>query len=576
MAEKASMIPNTEEHIQKSVRAINDLLSIGKVKNIIYIDDRFDIDNQKDEFIGLVNRLKKRRGRKPNIEFVDWNLPDPAFAAFVARKWDAASNQEREEYLNLVYSKLRSEDYVSISILDRHFGDRLKKITPTAWNGQKEQLFNDLGDNEKYLCLFDYELNNGRNGGELVSQLLNDPNASKVYCGIYSHTFSPDEEQLKKEEWADSLGVKDFYPISKKRLQDEPSISGFCNGVRNILLVRQVEALKDKSINLLQKSLSNVVFRIKQIHPNTFNSIIQKTSYEEGIWEIETLFRLSNILMDQETKRSIMPEEVRTGFNQSVNHIRAIDDVKLIRPDIFNKEQIKSIEIEEKYYSGEMLNSLHYPLRNGDIFNIKEKEYILLCQPCNLSLRYNGKRNNDIEQAFLVELKDKEGSVSDNPTEFELKSYNSDGLLKTAKFPTYKIVQLSLLDLVVYSKDGNAVLDLNLDENSLPGAIHLPWINRYKSIKKEYKKYTDIIAAFNKKMGGQNDREQQLLKNFIKSPKCLVDFKIDGIESYDIVNRKFSFPVKRIRHYKNAYAMELLKKFMEYLSRTGFDRDFVH
>ena len=139
--------------------------------------------------------------------------------------------------------------------------------------------------------------------------------------------------------------------------------------------------------------------------PPTFNRIVQKTSYDEGIWEVDSLFRLINILIDQETKKAIIDEEKRKRFKETVVEIRNVEKVNSGKPDQFDNPQLKKLQKEEIFYEGDVINALH--LSNGDIFRINKKEYILLCQPCNLALRNNGKRGN-FEHAFLVEVQQKD------------------------------------------------------------------------------------------------------------------------------------------------------------------------
>ncbi|BBD45998.1 Hypothetical protein PEIBARAKI_5991 [Petrimonas sp. IBARAKI] len=576
-----------DDQIVEAVKSIKALLEAGNVKKIIYIDDRFDYQYHKEIFIGLLrtlrNRLNHLPGRKPKYNFVQsWQMAEPAFSQFAEQKWNNATIPEREKYLTTLYTKLNEPDYLAVNILEDSIGDLFLTFTPTQWSEQKEILFGELQDYEKYLCLFDYELNDGRKGGQLVQSLLNSPNAPQVYCGIYSHILEPYEEHEKKEEWAKSLGVSNFYPISKKRLQNKPSIAGFCNGLRNVLLVKDIEELKTKSLELINASFDKVKDRIDKIHPDTFNYVVQRSSLGEGIWEIETFLRLSNVLMDQETKRSLLPKEIREQYNGSINHIRSIDLIETINPDRFYQEQTKIIEEEEKYYSSEIINRLHYPLRNGDILRIKEKEYILLCQPCNLSVRNNGKRANGIDNAFLLEIHSKDKFINsdiakiDTSREGEIKSFNlNSNQIRYVKFSQFTYVQLLLLDLVMYQDDGIAKIDLNISEESLPHSIHLPLVKRYKELRKEYRKYAEILTSYSTIINGRNDNHKRTLDAYINKPKYLSDFKINGAECYHAEHEIFEFPIKRIRHYKSTYSTELLKKFMDYLSRTGFDKDFI-
>lgn len=127
--------------------------------------------------------------------------------------------------------------------------------------------------------------------------------------------------------------VRNFYPISKKRLADEHSIVGFTEGIKNVLLVQHIEKLKNESKGILKESWEHVEARLNAVTPPTFNRIVQKTSYDEGIWEVDSLFRLINILIDQETKKAIIDEEKRRRFKEAVKEIRNVEKVETRKPD---------------------------------------------------------------------------------------------------------------------------------------------------------------------------------------------------------------------------------------------------
>jgi len=89
-------------------------------------------------------------------------------------------------------------------------------------------------------------------------------------------------------------------------------------------------------------------------------------------------------------------------------------------------------------------------------------------------------------------------------------------------------------------------------------------------------KYKNIILAFESKTRNKTNSRTNLdlIKNYIKIPLYMTDFKIDGIAVYNTKNNEIKFPIICIRHYINEYTMDLLKNFMAYLSITGFDREF--
>ena len=306
----------------------------------------------------------------------------------------------------------------------------------------------------------------------------------------------------------------------------------------------------------------------------TFNSAIQKTSYLEGVWEIETLFRLTRIFSDQETKRAIIDHAVRTKFNDSISQVRKIDKIETVSNDEFENNQLKNIIEKEYFYSGDLINQLHYPLKNGDVFQINAKKYILLSQVCNISIRSNGERDNNINYAYIVEIiKLNSEDVKFMKDIYKLRRVDNENF-ECVKYSRSIIADLDYFDLVVYNTEGISTIDLNIQESNLPIAIHGAWKARYRKIRNSVTKYKNLIIAFNNKLDAVNDRDKNTLLAALKSPKCMKDLKIDGVSCYDKQNDTFTFPIKRIMHYKEPYSTDILKKFMDYQSRTGFDREF--
>ncbi len=567
-----------EQFVVEAIESITQLLDCVNIRKIIYVDDKFDVEHQKEEIFANLKSLKREGKEIKDLEGIKWELPQAAFEGQLEQVWADWSDEEKEKCFHLISAEQEDIDVIPTAILERNLPGRLTKLTPGEWEKSKGKHLAKTNDSDKFLCLFDMKLNgNGRDGLAYVKELLDSEYAGRVYCGIFSQEFEPEDEQTWCEQKKRECAVRDFYPISKRRLADDCGIIGFTEGIKNVLLVQHIEKLKHESKEILKESWEHVRERLDAVTPPTFNRIVQKTSHDEGIWEIDSLFRLINILIDQETKKAIIDEEKRKRFKEAVKEIRNVEKVETRKPDQFVNPQLKQLQQEEIYYEGEIINALHLPLSNGDIFQIKGKEYVLLCQPCNLSIRSDGKRAN-CEQAFLVELQQKSIDFLGNKSKQalsafeEIKGCRESDKLKIAYFPTFKSVSLMIFDLVVYNKEGEAKLYFQAE--LVPEVIHEPWRKRYGTIKKELKKYKDVIMAL-QHLSIENKNDKHLLNNFINSPQCMKDIHVEGIKAYDKELDAFIFPIKRIAHYKNAYSMDLLHKFMQYLSRNGFDRDFT-
>jgi hypothetical protein len=84
---------------------------------------------------------------------------------------------------------------------------------------------------------------------------------------------------------------------------------------------------------------------------------------------------------------------------------------------------------EETYESADYINKTYSQICNGDIFKIGQstREFMLLCQPCNLEIRPNGKRKKEnFDQFYLVPVRTLGDGEQQKAFEVELRStYNA-------------------------------------------------------------------------------------------------------------------------------------------------------
>lgn len=614
----------------KAVNAINQLLDIEKIDMIIYVDDKFDIDGQKEEFIAKAKELKNNNATLKNKLFdgLDLQGPDQAIKKF----WDESSN--KEELVIAIYKEGEIvEEQVGNLIPALEVSDILRTtvtpLTPDEWMKEGYDLIKNLEPNKLAICLFDFEFQKGnssvvgKNGVDLASKILEDPDLkNKVICGIFSSKFNETDEDSIREEYAKEyhLDKNSFYTISKFRYYNDPKIAGFTEGIKNLLLLRHVETLKQESLKILNSSNQNASKVISNITPKTFNQIVQKSSLKEGIWEVSTMFRLYNLISKKENYNSIADKEQRAVFNDSIAKIRKIDLIETGYNSGVENAQLTKLRDDELYLDKHIMNKLHLPISNGDIFKINNKHYILLVQPCNLAIRAGkndtGLRSKGYNNAFLVPIHQYNKNEKSHTKREIFSTSNTDSLTNFAYFPEFKVLPLEYLDLTVFNENGIASIDMNVSklDNDL---IHAPWLKRYEYIFTKISKYEekiqsihqikDIIRNEIKLLNNEireatanlNSKSQEEKNNIIESITPLknkqkdlknslkhIEEKIYTIEnfdsfglntatSYDNQARIFTFDITRIKHYKSPYSNDLLQHFMLYLSRNAFDHDFT-
>lgn len=614
--EASAVLPNQDLR-NKAIKTTVNLLDTENIAHIIYVDDKFDIEGQKEVYKARLIDLKNNENYIGSDTFngLDWTGPIPRFESLILELWDASEN--KSELLYEVCTHIRDEDSANIIPaleIKNCYGDRIKLMTPDEWVTDKYQIIKDLEEGKRALCLFDFEFQSGnklipgRNGAELAKLLIDEQDCTeRVVCGIFSHKFTEEQEDEFREKYSTDYNIEEsrFYTISKRRFAFDPQITGFAEGIKSLLLLPYVEQLKTESLIVLEKSNTKAGDRIKKMTPKTFNQIIQKSSLKEGVWEISTLFRLYGILSKEENYNMISDSAVRQKFNESIKKIREIDLKDTGYNTTIANSQLTELRNSELYLSGDVINKLHLPLTNGDIFEIKGKEYILLVQPCNLALRAEGdncgKRDYNYDAGMLIPLRQIPKDKLNITTE-EVKVAEKSDKFYVAYFPGFQIVSLDILDLSVFNEDGKASIDFSVT-SLINDVIHFPWLKRYEYIHKASLRYETKIIEFitikesitksiNQKRGAlqSSDGEQKdqlkqeigILQSHLNNTEKnifeifdLAKFKIDCSKIYK-ENRTLDTNIRRVKHYKSPYSDDLLQKFMLYLSRNAFEHDFTN
>lgn len=292
---------------------------------------------------------------------------------------------------------------------------------------------------------------------------------------------------------------------------------------------------------------------------------------------MDTLIRVSDIITSYNALSTLVSNARRTKINQCLKKIRQIESIKTGGETPFDKTQVLDLRHKELYIKDNIQNSLHYPLSNGDIFNIQGKEYILLVQPCNISLRKDGKRDRNYNIGLLVELETIEKETFQNYKKGQLATVEviedvtlPSNLLKVARFSTFQSVSLSPLDLTVFNKEGIAKINLSeLDNTS--STIQESWKKRYKELHKIFSEFANGIKVFRKIRVANKD----ILKYSVFNGSVFTGYKIDNEKSLSQRGKLLKFNITRVAHYKSPYSDDLLQKFMLYLSRNAFEHDFT-
>ena len=538
---------------------ILEIFSQRNIDKIIYVDDIFGKDSYHDNIFGKVASLV-------NQGIWDQQYPFTMEADIWQEKfeewWKDASSSDVASFAKK-YEIQRTNPSIAEKLLEILSVCNVELLTPEQFNDEyKDRLLSEV-DKSGHSCmvLIDYNLKGSvHNGDQMLASIAD---SDKILCGVFSGTFDINAEI---EQWEKRNFNKNIYPISKKRF-DGADQSLMVQGLKNVIWLKQIEKVKEMAENAVNEACAVFENGLKTIDPATFNRMVIASSKTEGCWEFESLSRIIMIYLNKGLKQGIKKQFAE--FQQNTNSIRALDGPN--SSEIINNEILNWIRNGEWFDEIDYVNKVYSPVSNGDIFQIGTHFYILLGQPCNLSIRNDGKRGYDLDQAFLLPLVSKEkidGLTYEVPwgkLQFPFKKE-----FEYMIFSNRKRVSLSLLDLVSFNATGKAVIDLHMDTFHLEGRAIMQdnMLLRYEIIRKKIENYKSAYDLIEESF--VKEQKQRLSRFFCKSYE-MGDEKL--VKKPTIIDGKIVFDVERVGRYNNYGAHVLLQQFMSYMSRPEFPGD---
>ena len=585
-------------NLETAQENLTHLLSATHIEHIYYIDDKFGIEDRFPELLIAIQEKVSAGDFEALPEAIaDAGRARVDITSAVREWWGKMSPEEQAESIRI--HTVIDENTQSANIVQKIFNGKCQCCSPEDWGQQYKKLYcQDVESGKIVLLLFDKELKAERNGLQYAVDALTIPNAKQcTYCGIISQEFTTEDEFSQRDIYKKNQDCY-IYPLSKHRLTaDEDDYEQFIDGVKNILWVKHIESLNKITTDLLRNAFGSALNQYNSIHPATYKRIVIDSSQKEGCREIDTILRLIQIILDKNVKDQILNCPHLCLLNAAAENIAAINSIYTNQFPSIN-EQLVQFRDDESYIEGRILNGVYTPLQNGDIFKVNSKFYILLCQPCNLSIRSDGQRGNNYDTGFFIPLDIKTGpknhvvasifekikELVPDETQAEIKAYEKDiqdvinaeklfnvklpclldGQIYTARLNKFVIVNLSLLDYTSFSKTGEIICGVEC-----PPELHRTLKLRKKKVDEVFNDWDNIQI----KRDQLCDDCKQKLRSYqnLLDPNCLHSLKV----KINKTNSYITLPITRVGHLRDPYANDMLIQFSHYLSRTGFPNSFI-
>lgn len=582
-------IENAKEHLAS-------LLHLMKIEKVYFVDDSLDNEPNVNEFIGHIRSIEDIGNLKDNLSVVEFNDDLELFIDNIKDTWDNLTPVQKITCFEVVYKAL-GKDYTGLNVsssLKPFFNeDILALCSPTQWVEYVQT--HHVGSNN-ILVLFDQDLSKSagafetKKGEDLIMDIKKGGIRSNIFPALFTFTIQEVDEEIgernriideftKKDE---NISSEDFFVFTKHRLH-KPEL--LADAVKKLFLNEFSERVKNKTYKLTQNAFNKTINELKALDTYSFEAAVLKSSFKEGIWEAETLLRMINIYFEDFLKEEMIDSNYLLNTNEDLTNAHSISNCFDIALNEVQKSPYlkpKQLRAKEIYESGEIINTLHKPIENGDIFELKfengeTNSFILIGQECDLMIRNKGSKegNRSAKSAILIKINDIE-----NPRKYVLK--NDNYVLEYFKeesfnpasinFTELLNIDLSILDLSVFDTNGKSNIDI-LSSNSRKEYFSSAVRKRYDVIEKELGDKLKYTFELLDKLGIDVTTEDG--KNLIKqlSPKALIigDLQIEKL----VTRNEINFEIKRIKRLRNPYARLVLEKYMRHLARSAEQHDFA-
>lgn len=593
--------------IEEAKGLIDQLLKKVEVGVVYYIDDYLSYESLHTIMTYIEETPDDQLRNNITVipeEIINTKSIDPDIRQKIQSWWDELSDSQREK---IICECVPSQEPKVEDQIRQLFDEKCIMCSPSQWeNIHSHDCLKKISNKEKVLLLFDQRLDTvandrgeGRTGLSLAQSFSGHEGVKEnSFCGIFSHSFEIDEEFKFRNENHDKLSSWAF-PLSKKRISSDGDYALFIDGLNNLFWVNDVDHLSNIAKNIIDETSKKIIEEFNKILPLEFKQIIIDSSTTEGCREIDTLLRLIHIIFQRELQRSLSKDDSYLyNFNQKSECIKQLDAVfpRAFRqnPDIphYNKDIVNNFFQDETFVPGNVVNKLLMPLQNGDVFYVNNSSfYVLLCQPCTISIRDKGERSGN-DTGYFVPLKESkvEGDIDkivstalrENITQ-QTKNELKEKINKTFRINTYSYnikcsinnkslcafmnkfipIPLSLLDYCTFSDDGKVIINKKCSPN-----LHKNQKMLNENNTKKFEKLLDLDYL----VSGLNEDCHAIIKPKIESWFYSFLLKLGCKPKYE--NYQYIFPIVRYGHIQDPLASDLLTQLSHYISRAALPSEF--
>ena len=564
--------------------ALAKLFRAAGIKRIVCVDDVFaaSLDQLLEQLAGF---SAEERGQVLGGDPADYAAED-VWQQRTRERWDASNNSEQSSLVDKAFAIGAGSEPVA-----RGATDALARVLPQSlqpqglslkqWNEQREQVVQGTAQTPTLVLVdqdFSHEGAATDEGQKVIAELeealAGVPAADHVYYGLLTNTAAPEQEQERRNEIVAAGGVdpQRLVVISKRNLGEDELVR-FAGRLRIALLSPELAGLTNAITDQLRGEQERALKEAREIAPEEMEHMVFGSSERDGDWPPDTLLRVLSAMQRSGVRAKLRTAEPVLATTARLQALRAVgfdrnstDASPPTDPDPPPEKSAHPVAArilcEEIYDTGEHVNGLHLPIELGDLIEQPSKKqlWVVVAQPCLLTVRRKGERQPELTHATIARLTDAQADDTSRVDRFVLPHYEHKGKPTAVHLGRVAYPRAFILDTCVLNEDGLARLQIGA--GTTPELLP-HWTERRKRIEK-------IGKARFAQVGSLKDSQRTpglILGHYGEDPFPPV--------VADDSRQLFEWDARRVGRVGEPYARALLSRFHQHQARDAFLSDLA-
>lgn len=391
----------------------------------------------------------------------------------LSEKWGDLSREEHDELRALVGSEnsvaendevperdkgsFRKADEAAILGMREFFPDfvSVEELSATQWLEQRDAILSDTSAGT--LIFFDLDLKRNDLGSEGGLDFIDDVVRRKLprtIFGLFTHRAQGAETEIAlAREFRDRVDVT--LAVMGKDRADRPD--RFIEGLRVYLVMDVISRETAAIAGALSEAVTAAQLEIQDLDPYSFITAVE-ASRHEGVFDLDGPLRIAN----RSLRREMLHKLHSASEKESIAKLRAGADLHLEGSTLPKPSDLEQRRWNDIYDDYGFVNEHNLPLEVGDVFAVtlpdgEDAYYVLLAQPCDLTVRKKGQRTNSTDAFALARLREAaDDSPGDRPPVASPESVSAVAWEVNLAETIY--VPAMILDSTVFNADGRAVM----------------------------------------------------------------------------------------------------------------------